>query len=419
MQGRTLIVFLAMTMALSALGIDLLLPAFPDIRADFGLPPGSTLASRFITAYFVGLAGGQLLIGPLSDRYGRRVLLRSGIVLYMVGAALTIVAPSFTTLLVARFVWGLGGAAGRVITVAIVRDRLVGAAMARTISTIMAVFITVPVVAPALGTLLLRVLRWDQLVLVNLLGAALVLLWSSRLEETLPPDERRTLRLRELRDAGAFVLRHPSSGPLVLTQAVLFGGFASYLSTSEVVYRDVFGQGERFPVLFGGMALLMGLASLVNSRVVERVGLDRAMRRQLGGYLTGAVLLVTAAWVTDGVPPLAVYVGVLAVLLTSHATLIPNLNARAMEPMGAIAGTASAINGTTLVGGGALLGAVFDRAYDGTVLPLATALLAVGVVTALLLLRAGVLLSGRAGPSPARRSFRRPAGRPADRHGPS
>jgi len=303
--------------------------------------------------------------------------------------------------------------------VAIVRDRFVGAAMARTISLIMAVFITVPVIAPALGVVLLRHLAWDQLVLFNLVAAALVLLWTVRLGETLPEGARRTLRPREVTAAAARVLRHPASGPLVVAQAVLFGGFASYLSTSEVVYREVFDSEHLFPLLFGGMALTMGFATLVNGRVVERIGLSRMLRIDLVGYLVGATMLVTVALVTGGRPPLVVYVLVLGLLLSSHAVLIPNLNARAMEPMGDIAGTASAINGAVLIGLGALIGAGIDRAYDGTILPLAAAMVVVGAITAFLLRRSEVGLSGTGAPSPDLPHDRPLGGRSASRRDPS
>jgi DHA1 family bicyclomycin/chloramphenicol resistance-like MFS transporter len=252
-------------------------------------------------------------------------------------------------------------------------------------SLIMSVFIIVPVVAPTLGALMLRFLAWDQLIVLNVLGAAIMLAWSMRLEETLGEGQRRTLRPRELGRAAAEVMRDRRSGPLIIAQAVLFGGFASYLSTSEVVYSEVFDQAGLFPLLFGSMALSMGTASLVNSRVVERVGLRRVLRIDLVGYLVGAVTLVSVALVTAGRPPLLVYLGVLAILLCSHAMIIPNMNARAMEPMGHIAGLASALNGAVLIGGGALLGAAFDRAFDGTILPLALALLGSGAVAALLL----------------------------------
>lgn len=387
MQGRELIVFLAMAMALTALGIDLLLPAFPDLRAEFGLEPGSTVVSGFITAYFVGLAGGQLLIGPLADRFGRRPLLRAGLVVYAIAAGLSIVAPSFTLLLVARFLWGVGASAGRVLAIAIVRDRFVGAAMARTMSMIMAVFIIVPVIAPSIGALLLRVMTWGQLVLISVAGAGLILLWSVRLEETLSEEARRPLHLPTIGASIVGVLRHPTTGPLVIAQAVLFGGFASYLSTSEIIYSEVFGQEALFPVLFGGMALLMGTATLINGRVVERIGLVRMLRIDLIGYLVGATALLTLALVTGGDPPLVAYLIVLGAVLASHAMFIPNMSARAMEPMGDIAGVASAVNGAALIGGGALIGAVIDRAYDGTVLPLAGSLVAGGVLVAFLLAR--------------------------------
>ena len=419
MEGRELIAFLAMTMALSALGVDFLLPAFPEIRAEFGLAPGSTVVSRFITTYFVGLAAGQLVIGPLADRFGRRVLLRAGIALYLIGAGLTILAPTFASLLAARFVWGLGAAAGRVLTVAIVRDRFAGAAMARTISLVMAVFVTVPVVAPALGVALLRLLSWDQLVAVNMGAAVVVLAWTLRLDETLPRASRRTLQPRELVSSVGRVLRHPASGPLIAAQTVLFGGFASYLSTSEVVYRDVFERGALFPLLFGGMALVMGVATLVNSRIVERVGLRRMIRIDLAGYLIGTVLLLIAGVVTGGRPPLPAYLFVLAIILSSHAVLIPNLSARAMEPMGDIAGTASAVNGAMLIGGGALLGAAIDRSYDGTVLPLSAAMVLIGLVTALLLRRGLTEVSGTVDPSPDPRSDRPRGDRSASPRGPS
>jgi DHA1 family bicyclomycin/chloramphenicol resistance-like MFS transporter len=424
MQGSELIVFLAMAMALSALGIDLLLPAFPQIRAEFGLPPGSTEVSRFITAYFIGLASGQLLIGPLADRFGRRPLLRAGIALYVLGAALTVVAPTFSWLLLARFLWGVGASGGRVLAVAIIRDRFVGAAMAKTMSLIMAVFIIVPVVAPALGAVMLRVLAWDRLVALNILAAVIVLAWSVRLEETLSPERRRTLRPRELGVAVAHVMRHPRSGPIVIALAVLFGGFASYLSTSEVIYSEVFGRATLFPLLFGGMALALGVATLVNSRIVERIGLRRMLRINLAGYLAGATLLVAIALATGGRPPLIVYLVVLAVMLCSHAMIIPNMNARAMEPMGHIAGLASAVNGAVLVGGGALLGATFDRAFDGTVTPLALAFLGTGIVVAVLVgigesrgATADAAISGTGDPSPGRGTSRRPGDRPASPHG--
>jgi DHA1 family bicyclomycin/chloramphenicol resistance-like MFS transporter len=382
-----LVVLLAMTMALTALGIDLLLPAFPALRAELGLDPSSTEISGFITAYFVGLAVGQLTLGPLSDRFGRKPLLTVGVGIYIVGAVLSSLAPTLTLLLAARFLWGIGAAGGRVLSLAIVRDRFSGTRMARMMSSIMAVFIIVPIIAPTLGAVALRYVSWHQLVGLNIVVALVILASLRRLEETLPKASRRTLRLKELRTAVGRILRHPRSGPLVLAQAVLFGGFSSYLATSEIIFGEVFDRAASFPLIFGGLALVMGLAAAVNGRIVEHYGLPRMLRATVGLYSLASVALLGIVWSTQGRPPLWLYLVALAVVLASHAMTIPNMTSSVMDPMGDIAGLASAITGAVLVGGGALLGTMVDRAYDGTVLPLAFAFV-IGAVIVTLLVRA-------------------------------
>jgi DHA1 family bicyclomycin/chloramphenicol resistance-like MFS transporter len=373
-------------MALTALGIDLLLPAFPAMRADLGLPAGSTAISGFVTAFFVGLALGQVVMGAVSDHVGRRPVLAAGLVLYALGAVLSALAPTLPLLLAARFLWGVGAAAGRVVSVAIVRDRFAGSAMARTMSVVMAVFVLVPVVAPSLGAVAIRFVDWRRLTVLNVAVAVLVLaLVVLRLEETLPRDRRRPLALGAVAGAVRRVLLHPRSGPAVLAQAVLFGAFASYLATAEVILGEVFGRASAFPVVFGAIALVAGAGSLLNGRIVERVGIDRMVAGGLGAYLVGAAILVVVAVGSDGRPPLALWIGALMLVVVSHASLIPNLSAQALEPMGDIAGIASAVVGSVLIGGGGLLGAAFDRAFDGTVTPLSLAFLACGATVTLVL----------------------------------
>jgi DHA1 family bicyclomycin/chloramphenicol resistance-like MFS transporter len=380
-----LVVLLAMTMSLTALGIDLLLPAFPALRVELGLDPSSTEISGFVTAYFVGLAVGQLALGPLSDRYGRKPLLTVGVSIYILGAVLSSLAPSLTLLFLARFVWGVGAAGGRVLSLAIVRDRFSGARMARMMSSIMAVFIVVPMIAPLLGSVALRFVTWHQLVGLNVVAALIILASLRQLEETLPRASRRSLRASELAAATGRILRHPRSGPLVLAQAVLFGGFSSYLATSEIVYGEVFGRAASFPLLFGGIALVMGLAAVANGRVVERYGLPAMLRATVGIYSLSSVILLGVVWSSGGRPPLWLYLSVLAVVLCSHAMTIPNMTSSVMEPMGDIAGLASAITGAVLIGGGALLGSLIDRAYDGTVLPLALSFVVIALIVSMLL----------------------------------
>ncbi|HEY5890391.1 MAG TPA: MFS transporter, partial [Acidimicrobiia bacterium] len=151
---------MAFLMSIAALGVDLMLPAMGAIRESFGMSPDSTAVAGLVTAYILGLAASQLVYGILSDRFGRKPLLYAGIVLYVIGGLASVLAPSFAVLLVARFVWGLGGAGPRVLTLSIVRDIYEGAEMARLMSFILGVFILVPAVAPSIGAALTDVVGW-------------------------------------------------------------------------------------------------------------------------------------------------------------------------------------------------------------------------------------------------------------------
>jgi len=249
----------------------------------------------------------------------------------------------------------------------------------------MAVFIVVPVLAPSLGAVALRLVAWRELVLINIAIAVVVLgLIVHRLEETLPATRREPVRLGRLARALHRIATDPRSGPLVLGQAILFAAFASYLGTFEVIVGQVYARPTLFPIAFGSVALVAGLAAVVNGRIVERVGIDRMIRAAFVGHLVGSATLVVLAVRWDGRPPLALWGLGLAVVVFNHATLIPNLASRAMEPMGDVAGIASAVAGSLLIGGGGLIGSVLDRAYDGTVRPLSSAFLVTGVVAALL-----------------------------------
>jgi DHA1 family bicyclomycin/chloramphenicol resistance-like MFS transporter len=394
---------LALSMSLAALGIDTMLPAFPAIRADLGLAPASTAVTGLLTAYFLGLASGQLLYGPISDRFGRKPTLYVGYGVYALGAAAATLAPSLSLLLIARFVWGLGAAGPRVVTLAVVRDSFEGERMSRAMSLIMAVFILVPVVAPTLGAAIVSVASWRWVFGSALIAAAAMALWALRLPETLAPEHRMPLRFDRIAAAGRLVVTNGVTMAYTLAMTALFGVFTSYLGTAESIFGTTFGRPDAFPLIFGGLAVVMGLAMLVNATVVSRIGTRRLSHAVLVGYVVAAGMLTTLAVATGGVPPFAWYLVGLAVMLFSHALLIPNFNTIAMQPMAAIAGTASAVVGAVQVAGGALLGRLLDRAYDGTVLPLSLGFLGLGAVAVALVLWAesGRLFQPLTAPDPS------------------
>ena len=371
---------LAMSMALSALGIDLMLPAFPAIRRSFDLASDSTAVAGLVTAYFFGLAIGQLVYGPLSDRYGRKPTLYGGYVIYALGALAGAFAPSLGLLLVARVIWGFGAAGPRVVTVAVIRDTYEGDAMARAMSLVMAVFLVVPVIAPTLGSTIVHFGSWRWIFITCVGFVALMSIWAQRLPETLRPEHRMELRFGRLARAAKLVVTDRQALLYTLAQTALYGGFTAYIGSSETIIDKTFHHKAQFPLIFGGLGAMMGVGMLVNARVVNRFTARRVVHTVLFVFLANAALFVFVAVTTHGKPPLGVFILLMAVVVTCHALLIPNSASIAMLPMAAVAGTASSIMGATQIAGGAILGSFTDNAFDGTVRPLAFGFLGYGIV---------------------------------------
>lgn len=368
-----------MAMALSALGIDLMLPAFSAIRADLGLAADSTAVSGLLTTYFLGLAAGQLLYGPLADRFGRRPILYLGYAIYAVGALLATFAPTLGLLLISRFVWGLGAAGSRVITLAVIRDSYEGERMSRAMSFVMAVFILVPVVAPSLGAAIAAVASWRWIFGTCVLAVAIMAVWSMRLPETLREEHRRELRYDRLLEATRIVVSNRRTVAYTLAMTSLYGVLTGYLGSAEIIFTEVFDAADEFPVLFGALAAVMGVGMLANARIVGRVGVRRLAHLALVVYLGLAVALAVLSLLTDGRPPFWLFLIGLAGMLAGHALLIPNFNTIAMQPMAAVAGTAASVIGAVQIAVGAVLGLLLDRAFDGTVTPLLLGFLGYGV----------------------------------------
>ncbi|MDX1657925.1 MAG: multidrug effflux MFS transporter [Nitriliruptorales bacterium] len=399
-----------MSMALAALGIDLMLPAFPDLRQAFDLPADSTAVAGAVTAYFLGLAGGQLVYGPLADRFGRRPALYLGYGIYAVGALASALSPSLAVLYAARLIWGLGAAGCRVITFAVIRDRYEGERMSRAMSFVMAVFVLVPIAAPAVGAVITAVGGWQWVFLACVVAVVGIATWAVRLPETLHEEYRLELRFGRILAATRQVVSHRQSMAYTLAMTALYGVFTSYLASSEIIFGQAFGAADTFPYLFGGLAAVMGGAMLLNARIVGTFGTRRLSHVVLVGYLVAAAALLALALATGGRPPLWAFLLAMAVLLSGHALLIPNFNTIAMDPMAAIAGTASSVIGAVQLAGGALLGAVLDRAFDGTILPLAWGFVLYGILALALVLwgeDGGLFEPLRGSPQPATASSAR------------
>ena len=210
-------------------------------------------------------------------------------------------------------------------------------------------------------------------------------LWATRLPETLPPERRIPLRLPRLLAAARLVVTSRFAMGFMLAQMVLFGWFASYIASTQLIVDDVFGLGEWFPLIFGGASLMLGAAMLFNPRFIDRFGLRRMVRYALVGYFAATLAFAGVAIATAGHPPFWLYLVTILPILVAHSFAMPNVNSAAMMPMGRLAGTAAAIIGAVATLGGALIGALIDAAYDGTVVPFA--------VSGVLVCTAAILLS--------------------------
>lgn len=369
-----------MIMAIVALAIDMMLPAFGEIREGFGLAEDSNQLAPIVTFFFIGLAVGQPVWGPLSDALGRKRILYGGLAVYILGAIGAVWAPSLGILFLFRFIGGLGAAGPQVVALSVVRDVYEGEAMARALSFIMAVFLLVPIIAPTVGAAVLEVGRWQTVFWVMVVFAVAVGVWSIRLPETLAPPDRVPLEFTRLRGAASMVLSTRTTMGFTLAQTAMFGFFTSFLASSQLIVDDVFDLGAWFPVIFAGSAALIGVAILMNAWWLKRFGLRMVIRSASAGHLAASLAFMVIIVVSDGRPSFPVFAISFVPISIAYAMLIPNLNSAALVPMGAIAGTASAVIGATTLLGGAVIGSLVDRAYDGSVLPFGIAAGVLGVV---------------------------------------
>jgi MFS transporter, DHA1 family, multidrug resistance protein len=374
-----LVAMVAALSALNALAIDIMLPALPDIGRAFGLTNDND--RQLVVVAYVALFGvSQLVYGPLADAYGRRGVLISALALYIAGSVLCVAAPTFELFLAARMLQGLGAGATRVIAVTVVRDLTEGRRMAQVMSLAMTIFMVVPIVAPSIGQLILFVAPWRWIFGGLLLYALAVTAWSMwRLPETLRPENRTPFRPRAIAAAYATVMSNRQTLGYTIAAVFITAALFAYITAAEQIFVDVYGLGAAFPISFGAIAISISVGTFLNSRIVVRHGMRR-ISHTMTLWFSAMGLVFAALALTVGVSFWAFMV-LLALTFSVIGLTSSNFNALAMEPMGRIAGSASAVFGAVTSAGGAALGALIARAFDGTVAPFALGLLAAGLAT--------------------------------------
>lgn len=359
---------IAAMMSLTALAIDIMLPALPDIGKALNIASEND-RQLIVIVYVIGFAAGQLVYGPLSDRYGRKPLLMVGFGIFLVASLLAILAPSFKTLLIARAMQGIGAAAPRVMALAIVRDVVSGRQMARVMSLAMAVFIIIPVFAPAMGQGLMMIGTWRTPFDLLLVFALVIATWAAwRLPETRPASSRATSPSFMRSVMG--VVTNGQTAAYTIGAGFLFSSLLAYVAVCQQIFVGIYGLGAWFPVAFGGIASVMAVASYVNFRLVERLGMRLVSHVALSIYVVASLFLLVASVL--GLLPLWLFALLISIAFFTFGLIQPNFNALAMEPQGQNAGTASSLIGAYTTGFAAVMAGVIGQSFDGTVVPLAT-----------------------------------------------
>lgn len=358
----------ACLMAITALAIDIMLPALPEIAASFGVMNEND-RQLIVISYMAGFAAGQIVFGPLSDHYGRKPILMLGLVVFILGTFGALWAQSFPMLLIARLVQGVGAASPRIIAVAVVRDLYAGRQMARVMSFAMMVFIAIPVLAPSIGQVLVHIGSWHWAFFALLGMASIVALWSGA---RLPETGRQALgveRAMTFRQGLAAAILNPQTAGYGVAGGFMFGCLLAYVASAQQVFVNVFGMGDNFPVVFGAIASAVALASFVNAKLVGHLGMRYVSHTALLGFIAVSVALSLVAFTgMAGFTTFAVAVGMSFFLF---GLIAPNFNALAMEPQGHNAGMASSVVGALSTATGAIAGGLVARAFDGSVFPIA------------------------------------------------
>lgn len=377
MRFREFIVFAAAIFALTALSIDIMLPVLPDIGMSLGLAQDND-QQLVVLVFALGFGISQVVFGPLADRYGRRALMVPALVFYVLVSAAAVFASGFEVFLLLRLAQGVACAAIRTVLTAVIRDCFNGREMARVMSFVFTVFLIVPVFAPAIGQLISAFTGWRVIFMFLALTGLALCVWSTtRLGETQKTQDRIELSFRSV--AHAFVTVFSNRQTIGYTMAVtfFFGGLFAFIVSVQQVFDSIYGLGSWFAVAFGASSIGTATASLVNGALVRRIGMRLISHLSLLMYIGLAI----AFWLTgtSGEPPFAVTYFFLCGLMVMFGFIVANFNAMAMEPMGHVAGTASAVIGTITTTGGTLLGGLVGQAFDGTVMPLATGFTVYGI----------------------------------------
>ena len=368
--GAAVIIILGILTAFGPISMDMYLPSFPELVHYFKTTPSK--AQLTLSAFTIAFGIGQLIYGPVSDRMGRRYVLLAGIAIYAVASVLCVLTNSIDELIIARFFQALGGAAGIVLSRAIIRDLFNKLEGARALSLMLLVPSLAALISPFVGGYILKFFGDWRLIfwVLTCFGVIAFILGVLRLPETHPPEKRTSSSFSKILKDYISVVCHRRAAGYMICGGLSFATMFAQLSGTPFIYIELFGVApENFGLLFSLSVFAIMGGSYLNSRLVIRFGVRRMLAVGTTIALVGGIgLAISANYGAFGLFGIVIPV---IIFMTPHNMVNANATAGAMEYFPHIAGTASAMLGFIRFGTGALVGALVGYFHDGTALPMA------------------------------------------------
>jgi DHA1 family bicyclomycin/chloramphenicol resistance-like MFS transporter len=361
----------ALITSLVALSIDTMLPAFPAIAQSYALTDTKD-TQLVISALVFGMVFGELAFGPLSDTKGRKYAILLGMGIFCIGCIIALTAKSFEWMLVGRVIQGIGVSGPKIASRALIRDQYTGAAMARIMSFIMMFFILIPMIAPALGMLIITFSTW-KMIFVFFLGMTLCIgIWFSiRQAETLALKDRIPFSFKAVAKSSKSILLKPVVMAYAITAGILFGALLLFIGTAQAIFQDVYNIVDHFPLYFAILASGVGVSSFINGKLVMTYGMYRLSISALIALGAFSSLLFLLGYFSAGKPPLFWFMLISFLCFCCIGILFGNLTAMAMETLGKIAGLGASIVASSSSLVSVLFSIIAGRFYNQTTIPLA------------------------------------------------
>ena len=338
------IALMAFLMSVVALAIDALLPALDIIGNSLHTQENSD-HQLLITMIFIGLGVGPLFFGPLSDSLGRKPMVFVGFGIFILASIICVYAKSLEIMVLGRILQGFGLSAPRTISVAIIRDLYAGDYMAKIMSFVIVIFLLVPIIAPAIGKLILDSFNWEAIFIFQIIFCLLIAFWFwKRQEETLNPKNRIDFKIDLFKKGFLELMRFKKTIAYTLISGLIMGSFMVYLSTSQQIFQEQYGLKEAFPFIFAGLATASGGAILLNGLFVVKYGMKKIINVSLIGFFLISVCYAFLFYNSVN-PPIIIILSFFSLQFFCLGFLFGNLRAIAMEPVGHIAGIGAAITG--------------------------------------------------------------------------